>query len=61
MSDFLQADSALRSDGELIARPNRFAVGEDNLQELFALHVPADLVFQGGDNLFCLDVDDFTG
>src|SRR6185295_13815606 len=53
--------SFLSADAELIARPHRLSAGEDDLDELLALHGPAGLVLERCHDGAGLRVDDFSG
>ena len=49
------------TESELIAGMDGFAAEEIDFHEFFALDFEAVLVFEGGDDLVRLDVDDFAG
>jgi hypothetical protein len=51
----------LSPDAELITGASGTAVGHDDLDNFFALHLPALLVLQRGDDLPRLRVDHFAG
>ena len=48
------------AEPKLIARPDRFAIGELNLDDLFAMHRSARFVGERGDDAFALDVKYFA-
>src|SRR5437879_4943588 len=49
---------AFHADAELIAGPNDFSARDNQLELLFALHLPAGLVLQRGHDLLRGGVDD---